>query len=65
MAKGIKPIINNFWGSKQIWLPETIFDTIDKIPKILSSEYLSTRYKQHIVDNYSLDKVVKQIEEIL
>jgi len=65
MAKGIKPIINNFLGSQKLWMTDTIYSTVDKIPDILSSKYDSASYRKWIVDKYDLNKIIKLIEEVI
>jgi len=64
MAKGIKPIINDFWGSRKLWMPDTIYSTVDKIPRILAGKYDSVAYRKWVEDRYDLNKVVKQITNI-
>jgi len=65
MAKGIKPIISNFVGAKQLWPTECIYDELRQIPVIVGSGYHSRKYRSWVEDRYDLDKVIKRIEKIL
>lgn len=66
MAKGIKPIISNFLGAKEIWMPETVYDTIDKIPEMCSiiSKYSSETYKNWVKEHYDTNLVVSQVQRL-
>ncbi len=66
MAKGFKPIIHNFYGSKQIFLPETIFNTVDEAVELITEEkYESEKYRKFIEDNYTLREQIRNIKLIL
>lgn len=66
MAKGMKPIIHNFVGAKQIYPKECIWNTIDEaVDMIQSSEYCSENYRKFIEDNYSLESQIDSIKSIL
>ncbi|MGC8820019.1 MAG: glycosyltransferase [Fervidobacterium sp.] len=65
MASGIKSIIHNFEGSKQLWPADMIFDFIDEIPKIISEDYNSERYRSFIEERYSLEEQIKKIVLLL
>ncbi|PLV59454.1 glycosyltransferase [Thermotoga sp. KOL6] len=65
MARGIKPIIHNYAGSKKQWPKELVYNYIHEIPRILNQEYSSDEYRKHIELNYSLEKQIKTIYSIL
>jgi len=66
MARGIKPIIHNYAGAKKQWPNELIYNTIDEaVEKIINKDYDSERYRRFIEDNYSLERQLSEIEEIL
>jgi glycosyltransferase involved in cell wall biosynthesis len=65
MAKGIKPIISNFLGAKEIWPQELVYNTLDKIPNILSSKYDSEYYRDFVKQHYDINLVVSQIKELI
>jgi len=66
MAKGIKPIIHNFVGAKEIYNGKYVWNTIDEaVEMILSNEYNSEEYRTFIKDNYSLERQIKKIKELI
>jgi len=66
MARGIKPIIHNYVGAKEQWPKELIYNTIDEaVQKIMSEDYDSESYRRFIEDNYSLERQISEIEEIM
>ena len=66
MARGIKPIIHNYSGSKEQWPNELIYNTIDEaVEKITEQTYDSEGYRRFIEDNYSLEKQIDLIEKII
>ncbi|AVK51414.1 glycosyl transferase family 2 [Clostridium sp. MF28] len=63
MAKGIKPIIHNFVGAKDIYDNKYIWNTIDEAMKmIFSSEYNSKEYRLFVEKNYSINKEINKIK---
>jgi len=63
MARGIKPIIRNFRGAKEIWPKKLIFNTIDEaIEKIMENNYYSESYREHIENNFCFEQEIKGIE---
>jgi len=63
MAKGLKPIIHNFLGAYDIWDKNYVWNTIDEaVEMITNKNYNSCEYIQYIRYNYSLDKIMKRIE---
>ncbi|MGB9975630.1 glycosyltransferase [Thermovenabulum sp.] len=66
MAKGIKPVIHNFYGAKEIYPEEYIFNTIDEaVSMIVSSEYNSEEYRKFVSDNCSFKKHIENIKRLL
>lgn len=66
MAKGIKPIIHNFVGAKNIYPKEYIWNTIDEAIKILQDKnYNSSEYRKFIEDKYSLEMQIKSLKTLL
>lgn len=66
MARGIKPIIHNFDGAKTLWPNELIYNTIDEaVEKITEPTYDSEGYRRFIEDNYSLEKQIYELEQII
>lgn len=65
MAKGIKPIIHNFVGAKDIYPSKWVWNTIDEaVEMILSDEYDSNIYRNFINNNYSFEIQISNISKI-
>jgi len=64
MACGIKPLIHNFCGSESLWPKDLIFNFIDEIPTLVSSEYNSEAYRRFVENRYSLEKQISGISKI-
>lgn len=64
MAKGIKPIINDFSGSRELWPGDLIYNDFTSFLGIVNAPYESKRYRA-FVEQYSLDNQMKKIKLIL
>ncbi len=65
MAKGIKPIIHNFYAARGYYPDELIYNTIDEaVEKITEESYDSESYRRFIEDNYSLEEQIESINRI-
>jgi len=64
MAVGIKPIIHNWPGSKDLFPEKFIWNTVDEAVEILNGDYQPTEYRAFIEANYDMRKVYKKIEEL-
>jgi glycosyltransferase involved in cell wall biosynthesis len=60
-AKGIKPLIHNFWGAKNVWPREWIWDTVDECVIKMHYYYQSRLYRDYIKHNYSLKLMMEKI----
>ncbi|WP_096635445.1 glycosyltransferase [Clostridium cochlearium] len=66
MAKGIKPIVHNFVGAKEIYKLNYLWNTIDEaVNMITDKNYDSEEYREFIKENYSLEKQMKEIKNVL
>jgi len=65
MACGIKPLVHNFCGSESLWPKDLIFNFIDEIPTLVSSEYNSEAYRRFVENRYSLEKQISEIFNLL
>ena len=67
MARGIKPIIHNFRGAKELYRKDDIFNTIEGSVNIIKSkDYYSSTYRQWIIDKgWTLKNQLKQIKDII
>ena len=62
MCCGVRPLVHNFPGAKEIYRPDWCWSTFDELIGIInSSANKSEDYRQHIVDNYSFDDQIKKI----
>lgn len=66
MAKGLKPIIHNFFVAKEFYPQEFLFSTVDEaIAMITSDNYDSEKYRKFVEETASLEKQIASILEIL
>lgn len=64
MAKGIKPLIHDFQGSRELWPEELIWRDISELDALLDSSYRSDAYRQWVQDHYSLDMQMQRIDTL-
>ena len=66
MACGLKPLIHNFVGAKELYPEKYCFNSIREFgAMVLSADYRSAEYRNYILDNYSRDKQWQEIESLL
>ncbi|MBU1626270.1 glycosyltransferase, partial [bacterium] len=66
MAMGIKPLIHNWPGAKNLYPKKYLFNTIDKFKNmVINGEYNSREYREHIEKNYSLEVQLRKIEDVI
>lgn len=65
MTKGIKPLIHDFMGSRDLWPHELIWRDIEELEKVIAAPYESDKYRQWVIDKYSLDKQIDKIVELI
>ncbi len=65
MARGIKPVIHNYAGSKNQWPEQCIYNFIDEVPNILEGSYDSQLYRGFVEENFSIEKQLRMIAELL
>lgn len=65
MAKGIKPLINNYWGSDRLWPKELIYSNFKEFCDILEAPYESKKYREWVEQRYNIEDQIKKIEELL
>ena len=65
MARGIKPLIHNYCGSKVQWPGELVYNFASEIPSMLNNEYDSHKYRKHVEDRYSLEKQVSTVVKLI
>jgi hypothetical protein len=57
-AKGIKPLVHNFWRARDIWPDEWIWDTLDGAMEMFGGEYESRLYRRYVEEHYSLGRMM-------
>lgn len=65
MAKGIKPLIGNFKGAKQLWPVRCVYDSLKDIPTVLHNGYESEYYRNWVKERYDINLIVKQITSLI
>lgn len=66
MSKGIKPVIHNFVGAKEIYDKKYLWNTIDEAAAmIFSNQYNSLEYRKFIEHNYEQDNKVHLINDLI
>lgn len=66
MAKNIWPVVNEFFGSKDIWPDSILYQTHDQAIKLVKrSLNVKGEFRQYIQENYSLERYLKETDEYL
>jgi glycosyltransferase involved in cell wall biosynthesis len=66
MASGLRPMIHNFPGAKEIYGTPYLFNTPDEFCRaILSGQYDSAEYREFVERRYSLSRQVLKINEVI
>ncbi len=65
-AKGIKPLVGNFWGSSDIWPREWIFNTeTEAVDMVLWGDYDSSSYRGVIEECYPLKRQLERFDNLI
>lgn len=63
MAKGIKPLVHNFVGAKEIYDEKYVWNSInDLVDSIKNHQYSPNEYREYISDFYSLEMQLSKIK---
>jgi glycosyltransferase involved in cell wall biosynthesis len=66
MASGLRPMIHNFPGAKEIYDSKYLFNTPDEFTRsILSGQYDSAEYRDFVERRYSLSRQLLKINEVI
>ncbi|MBT1247795.1 MULTISPECIES: glycosyltransferase [unclassified Thermosipho (in: thermotogales)] len=67
MARGIKPVIHNFYGAKELYEAEWLFSSIDEAVDIIKSEnYNSIYYRQYVINRkWTVKDQVNAVKKVL
>ncbi|MGH2613355.1 MAG: glycosyltransferase [Rhabdochlamydiaceae bacterium] len=63
MAKGIPCVINDFYGSHAIWPNGHLYKTHEEAINKIKSAIPNSTIRKYIEDNYSLDRMIKEMDE--
>lgn len=63
MAKGIKPLIHDWIGARDIWPKNLIWRDIDDLIALIDGDYTSDKYRAYVEENYSIDKLTAAIKQ--
>jgi len=56
MAKGIKPLIHDFYGARELWPEDLIWTDFAELDTLFGTNYESARYREWVQSRYSLDR---------
>jgi glycosyltransferase involved in cell wall biosynthesis len=66
MARGIKPIIHNFFGAKGLYEVEWLYNTCkEAVERIRDPNYDSLKYRVHVEANWDLRIQIRKIKRLL
>lgn len=65
MAVGLKPLIHNYPGAKQVWPEKYIWNKVSEVRPMLEGEYNPKEYREHIEQTYPLDKMLRAYDSII
>ncbi|PLV59321.1 glycosyltransferase [Thermotoga sp. KOL6] len=67
MARGIKPVIHDFYNAKELYDEEFLFSSVDEaVEKITEERYDSHHYREYIIKRgWTLEKQVKEFESLI
>lgn len=66
LAKGIKPVVNEFYGSRDIWPDWALYQTHEEaVSMIIQEREKPSYYRTWIKDKYPLDKMLRKFDDLL
>jgi glycosyltransferase involved in cell wall biosynthesis len=65
MAKGIKPLIHNFSGARELYPGVCLFNDVKQFTELLKSDYESSVYRGYIADSFPLSKQLADVDRLL
>lgn len=65
MAKGLKPVINNFFGADEVWPKEYLYDNFDEALRMFTEPIMSEDYRNVIYQNYDLKLMLRDYDDLL
>lgn len=64
MSKGLKPMVHNFYGAKDVWPKKYIFNTIDEAIDMTLGEYNPEEYRE-AVSKYDVKVMLESFDKII
>jgi len=65
MAMGLKPVINNFFGSDDIWPQKYRFSSIHEACEMIGEgDWNPEEYRQYIQDNYNIETMFEKMDTL-
>jgi len=66
MACGIKPVVYEYPGAREVFPDNCLFDSIDDAVRIIRSEdYSSASYRALVADRFSIERQISEIDSVL
>ena len=65
MAKGIKPILNNWWGAEDIWPREYIYSHLDEAVRMFFGPREPENYRGYVQQHYDLKRMLAEYDVLL
>lgn len=65
MAKGIKPVINHFWGAHELWPTEYIYYDFEEAVNMLLAKPEPEKYREYIQNKYNLERFYKEMNDFM
>lgn len=65
MAKGIKPILNNWEGAKETWVKYVCETQGQMLFQFLRGEYNPEEYRKYVVDNFDQERYFQELDNFM
>lgn len=71
MAKGIKPVVNNFYGAKEIWYDEILYNNSQEALRMFNNGHPgnqikpNTLYRDYIKEHYDIKRMLSDYDSLL
>lgn len=63
-AKGVKPLVHNFYGAKKLWPEKWIWNKVSDL-KDMFNDYNSKEYRDYVQNTYPLKKMLSEYDKIM
>jgi glycosyltransferase involved in cell wall biosynthesis len=65
MCKGVKPLIYDWEGSREVWPASLIWRDFDELEAIMNSEYESRKYRDFVIAHYTRKKQTDEFKKLI